>query len=152
MDKTLYQKLMCLNDTRFSEGREDAEDERPGLSVTMKTYENVEKVRALVRIDRCLGIRIIAEELNTDKQTARQILTNLNMKNLCVKIVPKNPPVLSSNTLRTHQILHRVTFPFLKIENLLKGTIFSHLKTSIRKRQSYLKHFHRITSRGSSVV
>jgi hypothetical protein len=46
----------------FQEGREDVEDdERPGLPVTMKTDENVEQVRDLVRTDRRLGIIMIAE-------------------------------------------------------------------------------------------
>jgi hypothetical protein len=51
MEKTPYQKLTCLNDMRFSEGREDVEDEQPDCLVTMKTFENVEKVRSLVRTD-----------------------------------------------------------------------------------------------------
>jgi orotate phosphoribosyltransferase-like protein len=57
------------------------DDERPGLPVTMKTDENVDKVRTLVRNDRRLSIRMIAEELNVDKETVKQILTeNLKMK------------------------------------------------------------------------
>jgi histone-lysine N-methyltransferase SETMAR len=57
----------------------------------MKTDENVGKVRTLVRNDRRLSIRIVAEELNVDKETVRQILTeNLKMKKLCAKMVPKN--------------------------------------------------------------
>jgi hypothetical protein len=50
----------------------------------MKTDENVGKVRTLVRIDNCLGIRMIPEELNMDKEMVRQILAaNLNMKKVC---------------------------------------------------------------------
>jgi DNA-directed RNA polymerase sigma subunit (sigma70/sigma32) len=49
----------------------------------MKTDENVVKVRTLVRTDHCLGIRMIAEELNVDKEMMRQILVNLNMKSVC---------------------------------------------------------------------
>jgi hypothetical protein len=66
----------------FLGGRQDVEDdERPGRPVTMKTDENVEKVRTLVRNDRRLSIRMIAEELNVDKVTVIQILTeNLKMK------------------------------------------------------------------------
>jgi histone-lysine N-methyltransferase SETMAR len=57
----------------------------------MKTDENVDKVRTLVRNDRRLSIRMIAEELNVDKETVRQILTeNLKMKKACAKMVPKN--------------------------------------------------------------
>jgi orotate phosphoribosyltransferase-like protein len=62
------------------------DDKQPGHPVTMKTDENVDKVRTLVRNDRCLSIRMIAEELNVDKETVRQILTeNLKMK----KCVPR---------------------------------------------------------------
>jgi orotate phosphoribosyltransferase-like protein len=63
------------------------EDERPGRPVIMKTDENVEKVRTLMRTGRSLGIRMIAEELNMGIETVRQIVTtNLNMKK-----VPKWP-------------------------------------------------------------
>jgi hypothetical protein len=34
---------------KCSEGRQDVGDEQPGRQVTMKTDENVEKVRTLVR-------------------------------------------------------------------------------------------------------
>jgi hypothetical protein len=77
---------------RFLGVREDVEDdEQPGRPVTMKTDENVDKVRTLVRNDRRLSIRMIAEEWNVDKETVRQILTeNLKMKKVCAKMVPKN--------------------------------------------------------------
>jgi hypothetical protein len=67
---------------RFSKGRVDVvDDKRPGRSVTIKTYENVEKVRTLVRTDPRLSIRMTAEELNVDKETVRQILSaDLNMR------------------------------------------------------------------------
>jgi hypothetical protein len=72
---------------RFLGGREDVEDdERCGRPVTMKTDENVDKVRTLVRNDHCLSIRMIAKELNVVKETVKQILTeNLKMK----KCVPR---------------------------------------------------------------
>jgi hypothetical protein len=77
---------------RFLGGREDMEDdERPGRPVTMKTDENVDKVRTMVRNNHRLSIRMIAEELNVDKGTVRQILKeNLKMKKVCAKMVPKN--------------------------------------------------------------
>jgi len=52
----------------------------------MKTDENVQKVRTLLRTDCRLDIRMIAEELNMEKDTVRQILTtNVSTK----KKVPK---------------------------------------------------------------
>jgi hypothetical protein len=67
---------------RFLGGREDVkDDEQHGHPVTVKTDENVGKVRTLVRNDRRLSIRMTAEELNVDKETVRQILTeNLKMQ------------------------------------------------------------------------
>jgi orotate phosphoribosyltransferase-like protein len=57
----------------------------------MKNDKNVDKVRTLIRNDRRLSIRMIAEELNVDKETVRQILTqNLKMKKVYAKMVPKN--------------------------------------------------------------
>lgn len=39
--------------------------------------------------DRCLITRVEAEELNVDKRTGRQIITNnFNIKKVCSKIVP----------------------------------------------------------------
>jgi len=59
---------------RFSEGREDVEhDKQCGYLATMKTDENVEKLRTLVRTDHYLGIRMILEELDKDKETLQQI-------------------------------------------------------------------------------
>jgi hypothetical protein len=61
---------------RFEEGREDVkDDERTGCSKTHWTDENVETVRTLVRSDRRLSVRIVAEELNLDRETVRKILT-----------------------------------------------------------------------------
>jgi hypothetical protein len=44
------------------------EDERHGHTVTMKTDENVEKLRTLVRKHSRLGIRILTKELNVEKK------------------------------------------------------------------------------------
>jgi hypothetical protein len=42
----------------FVRKRRCGNDEKPGHLVIMKTDENVEKVRTLVRTDHCLGIRM----------------------------------------------------------------------------------------------
>jgi hypothetical protein len=89
-----------------------------------KTDENMEKVKNLVRIDRYLGIRMKAEELNVDKEATKLILTtNWNMTKMCAKwsqiirqFLAKNK-YQPSNTLRTHHILPYVTFYFLNLEN-----------------------------------
>jgi len=52
---------------------------------------NVEKVRALVRSDCRLTVRMIASELNFNHTMVHRILTQeLAMRKVCVKIVPKN--------------------------------------------------------------
>jgi transposase len=61
---------------RFTEGREDVkDDERIGRPKTRRTDENAEKVRKLVRSDRRFSVRMMAEELNLDRETERKILT-----------------------------------------------------------------------------
>ena len=47
---------------------------RPDHPVMIKINENVGKVRIHVRTDHCLGIRMRAQEMNTDEQMVRQVL------------------------------------------------------------------------------
>jgi hypothetical protein len=67
------------------DGRESVADEsRSGRPCTSKTYENVIKVRALVRSDRRLTVRIIGSELNLNHQTVHSILTEeFGMQKIC---------------------------------------------------------------------
>lgn len=73
-------------------GRECVGDEpRSGRPVEARTDNNVQRVRTLVRQDRRLTVRILADELNLKQETVRKILTDdLSMKKLCAKMVPKN--------------------------------------------------------------
>ena len=55
---------------RFSERRESVEeDDRPGRPRTAVTDDNIEKVRDVIRKDRRLGVRAVAEELNLDRES-----------------------------------------------------------------------------------
>jgi len=55
---------------RFKEGREDVQDDpRSGQPKTQRTYANVDRVRTLVHSDRRVGVRVIAEKLNMNKET-----------------------------------------------------------------------------------
>ena len=76
----------------FFEGREQVEGEpRAGRSSTSKTEDNVERVRSRVRSDRRLTLRMMNSELNLNRFTVHQILTqDLDMRKLCAKMVPKN--------------------------------------------------------------
>ncbi|XP_012783759.3 protein GVQW3 [Ochotona princeps] len=74
---------------RFKEGREDVRDDaRSGRPVTHRTKENIQKVKDLVCSNRQLTVRMMAEELNLDKETVRLILKeNLNMRKVSAKIL-----------------------------------------------------------------
>jgi len=75
----------------FSEGRESIKHEPRSGRSTSKTDNNVELVRALVRSDLRLTVRMIASELNLNHTTVHQILTEeLAMNKLCAKFVSKN--------------------------------------------------------------
>ena len=76
---------------RFQDGREDVEDDsRPGCPSMSKTDETIEKVGNLIRSDRRLTIRAIAETVGIDQECVRQILhNNFNMQKVCAKMMPK---------------------------------------------------------------
>ena len=60
----------------FSERRERVtEEERSGRPATSRTEENIAKFRQIVRENRRLTVRSIAEQVNIDRETVRKILT-----------------------------------------------------------------------------
>jgi hypothetical protein len=70
MEKTPSRACVFRWHKRFSGGGDNVKDDKqPGCMVIMKTDENMEKVRTLVRTDHHLGIRMIMEELNMDRET-----------------------------------------------------------------------------------
>jgi hypothetical protein len=73
---------------RFKKGPEYVQDEpTSGQPKTQKTDANVDKVRTLVRSEQRLGVRLIAEELNMNKETVRQIITeDFGMRKISVYI------------------------------------------------------------------
>jgi len=74
----------------FKEGREDVQDDpRSGQPKTQRTDENVDRVGTLVHSDRRLDVRVIAEELNMNRETVRQIVKeDLGMRKISTKMVP----------------------------------------------------------------
>src|SRR5215469_2744024 len=76
----------------FLEGQEQVEDEpHAGRLSTSKMDDSVERVRSLVRSDCRLMLRMISSELNLNRFTIHQILTqDLGMRKVCAKMVPKN--------------------------------------------------------------
>jgi len=77
---------------QFKEEREDVQDDpRSGQPKTQRTDANVDRERTLVRSDRRLGVRVIAEELNMNRETVRQIVKeDLGMRKFSTKMVPPN--------------------------------------------------------------
>jgi len=75
----------------FSEGREGVTDEeRSGPVATSSTEENIANVRQIVRENRRLTVRSIAEQVNIDRVTVMKILTeDFDMRKVCAKMVPK---------------------------------------------------------------
>jgi len=76
---------------RFSEGRESVTDEeRMGRPATSGTEENITEFRQIVGENHCLTVRIIAQQVNVDRETVRKILTeDLDTRKVCAKMVPK---------------------------------------------------------------
>ena len=76
---------------RFTEGREDVEDDpKSGKPCTSTTDINIEKVWQLVRSDRRLTIRITANKVGMDKETVHIFLVDtLGMRKVCAKMVPR---------------------------------------------------------------
>jgi len=61
-----------------------------GHTHTAVTDDNIEKVRDVIRKDRKLGVQAVAEEVNLGRESIRRILREeLNMRNVCAKMVPK---------------------------------------------------------------
>lgn len=76
---------------RFKNGHESVEDEqRSGRPSTSKTHENVQNVAQIVRANRRITIRELAEELNISYGSVQSILTdNLHMRRVSAKFVPR---------------------------------------------------------------
>ena len=76
----------------FKDGRESVEDERrAGRLSTSRTENNVARVKAVLDRDRCLNVRLIAEEVGLPKTGVHRIITeDLHMRKICAKLVPKN--------------------------------------------------------------
>ena len=84
MKKTaVYKWVKC-----FSEGRESVTDEeRVGRPATSRTEENIAKARQIMRENRRLTVRRIAEQVNIDRETVRKISTeDLDMRKMCVMV------------------------------------------------------------------
>jgi len=76
----------------FKDGRESVEDEQcAGRPSTSRHENNVARVKAVLDRDRCLKVRLIAEDVGLPKTDVHRIITeDLRMEKICAKMVPKN--------------------------------------------------------------
>jgi len=76
----------------FSEGRILLEDEqRSGWPSATRTGDNTARVREFVQSDWRLTVRMIADEVNMNRETVRLILSEeLGMRKICAKMVHRN--------------------------------------------------------------
>ncbi len=88
---------------RFKAGRESTEDdERSGRPCSSRNQETVERVQALVRSDRRMTVKMIAESLNLSVGSVFTIMTeDLKMRKLCARFVP--------HSLTVDQKEHRIS-------------------------------------------
>ena len=77
--------------SRFRDGREPVEDdERGGRPKSTRTEVNIASVADLVKNDRRIASRIIAESLNIPKTVVLRILKeDLGKRKLCARFVPR---------------------------------------------------------------
>jgi len=93
------------------------DDPRSGQPKTQRTVANVDTVRILVRSDRRLGVKEIAEELNMNRGTVRQIVKeDLGIRKNSTKMVSRilthdeiRRLHISSDLLRNAEMFDRVT-------------------------------------------
>ena len=77
-------------DTFFWGKRKVTDEERSGQPATSRTHENISKSRQIVRQNRRLTVKSIAEQVNIDREKVRKILTeDLDMRKVCAKLVQK---------------------------------------------------------------
>jgi len=76
----------------FSEGKTIVEDEqRSGRPSTARTSDNTARVQELVRSNRRLTVKMIADKANVNWEAVRRILTEeLGIRKICAKMVPRN--------------------------------------------------------------
>ena len=90
-DDTMSRSRVFVWCKRFKEGREDVEDDpRSGRPSTSRNEANVERVKQMVRGDRRLTVRQIADELGMNHNSVWKIITeDLGMQKVCAKMVPR---------------------------------------------------------------
>ncbi|XP_050516736.1 protein GVQW3-like [Diabrotica virgifera virgifera] len=115
---------------RFSEGRESAEDDqRPGRPVSVSTPQTVTKINEIVRGDRRMSIRMIAETDNAPAHNALSVKRYLAARGIPVFEHPPYSPDVAPCDF----------FLFPKIKSALKGIRFESMEEVKRKTAELLK-------------
>jgi hypothetical protein len=89
-DETLSRSSVFKCYKQFKEGRKDLQgDPRNGRPSTPRTADTIANVLEMVTWDRRLTLEMMPDELNTNKETIRQILhEDLRRGKICAKSVP----------------------------------------------------------------
>jgi len=76
---------------RFKEGRMAVgEDPRPGRPSTTTNDDHVDRVLTVIRGNRCLTVREVADEVGISRGSCHQIFTGkLQMRRVSAKVVPR---------------------------------------------------------------
>jgi hypothetical protein len=80
------------------------DDPRSGQPKTQWTGANVDRVRTMVRSDRRARVRIIAKELNMNRETVRQIVKeNFGMRKISAKMSLHHDNAPAHDALRVRE-------------------------------------------------
>ena len=88
-DQTLSRSNVFRWYGRFRDRREDIEDDpRIGRFTECRNYDNVEKISQLLLQNRHLSLRMLADEVNTGKDTVRRtVVEDLRKRKICSPFV-----------------------------------------------------------------
>jgi hypothetical protein len=82
------------------------DDSSSGQTKTQRKNANVDRVRTLVRSDRRVGVRVIAEELNMNRKKVRKIVKkNLEMIKISAKIILHHDNAPAHYALKVREFL-----------------------------------------------
>jgi hypothetical protein len=106
MVNTVWGNGVCEWHRGFKEGLEDVQDDpRSGQPNIQRTDANVERVQMLVRSDRRVGVRVIAEELNMNRETERQIVKEIvEMRKIYAKMILHQDSFTAHDALKSSQV------------------------------------------------
>jgi len=90
--KCFSEERESVTDEEKSVGQQQAELKKILQTFPSRTEENIADIPHIGRANRRLPVRSIAEQVNINRETVSNILTEyLDMMKLCAKMVPKEP-------------------------------------------------------------